>query len=106
MARNRELALVARALLCRELGISAPCPEECIGSLAAVPLPDAPPDQKPVGPLYLDPLQNRLREKHGLEVQFSHWPAHPKRVLRVSAQLYNSLPHYELLAEALTKELP
>jgi isopenicillin-N epimerase len=106
MNRNRALALAARDILCRALNIQAPCPDECIGSLAAVPLPDAPPGEKPVGPLFLDPLQNRLRERHGAEVQFAHWPAHPKRVLRVSAQLYNSLPQYELLAEALTKELP
>jgi len=38
MARNRDLALAARELLCRALRIEAPCPAECIGSLAAVPL--------------------------------------------------------------------
>ena len=40
MARNRNLALEARNILCQTLQISAPCPDECIGSMAAVPLPD------------------------------------------------------------------
>jgi isopenicillin-N epimerase len=105
MARNRELALAARDVLCRALRIEAPCPDECIGSLAAVPLPDTPSSEKPVPPLYLDPLQNRLYEKHGIEVPILYWPGYPKRLLRISAQLYNSLPQYELLAEALRKEL-
>jgi isopenicillin-N epimerase len=105
MARNRELALAARNLLCRALHIEAPCPDECIGSLVSVPLPDAPASEKPVPPLYLDPLQNRLSKKHGIEVPILYWPAHPKRLLRISAQLYNSLPQYESLANALNQEL-
>ena len=106
MARNRALALAARDLLCRALKINPPCPDECVGSMAAVPLPDAPPGERPAGPLYLDPLQIRLRGKYGIEVQMMHWPAHPKRVIRVSAQLYNSLDQYQLLSDALTKEFP
>ncbi len=105
MTRNRELALAARNVLCRALQVTVPCPEECIGSLAAVPLPDAPASEPPAPPLYLDPLQNRLREKHGIEVPVIYWPAYPKRLIRVSAQLYNSLPQYELLAGALKTEL-
>jgi isopenicillin-N epimerase len=105
MARNHELALAARNVLCRALGVAAPCPDECIGSLAAVPLPDAPATELPAPPLYIDPLQNRLREKYDIEVPVIYWPAYPKRLIRVSAQLYNSLPQYELLAEAITKEL-
>jgi isopenicillin-N epimerase len=99
MARNHALALAARELLCRALKIDAPCPEESIGSLASVPLPDA--AGKPGPPLYLDALQDRLREEHGIEVPVIYWPAHPKRLLRISAQLYNSLPQYEKLAEAI-----
>ncbi len=104
MTRDRELALAARDVLCRALRIEAPCPDECIGSLASVPLPDAPASEKPMPPLYLDPLQNRLREKHGIEVPILYWPAYPKRLIRISAQLYNSLPQYELLAEAVRVE--
>jgi isopenicillin-N epimerase len=105
MARNRALALAARKLLCTALKTSEPCPEEFIGSLAAIPLPDAPPDALPRLPVNEYPLQDALRIKHKIEVPIISWPAPPKRVLRVSAQLYNSLPQYERLAEAMVKEL-
>jgi isopenicillin-N epimerase len=106
MARNRALALAARALLCKAREIEPPCPDDCIGSLAAVPVPDAPRGESLSGPLFLDPLQDRLRNKFGLELPVIHWPAHPKRLIRVSAQLYNSLPQYQLLADSLAKALP
>jgi isopenicillin-N epimerase len=51
-------------------------------------------------------LQNRLREKHRIEVPLISWPVAPGRLLRISAQLYNALPQYELLAGALAAELP
>jgi isopenicillin-N epimerase len=51
------------------------------------------------------PLQDQLREKHKIEVPIISWPAPPKRALRISAQLYNSLPQYELLVKALITEL-
>jgi isopenicillin-N epimerase len=46
-----------------------------------------------------------LLRRHGIEVPIIPWPAPPKRVLRISAQLYNSLPEYERLAEALAESL-
>ncbi len=101
MARNRALALAARKVLCASLKVSEPCPEEFIGSLAAVPLPDAPSGAQPVQPRNEYPLQDWLRVQHGLEVPVMPWPAPPKRLLRISAQLYNSLPQYERLAAAL-----
>lgn len=105
MARNRALALAARTILCAGLGISEPCPEEFIGSLAAVPIPDAAKDALPGLPFNEYPLQDVLRTKHQIEVPVIAWPAPPKRLLRVSAQLYNSLPQYELLARTLVREL-
>jgi isopenicillin-N epimerase len=105
MQRNRDLALAARACLCEALQIPAPCPEEMIGALAAMPISDAVDDTPPLSPLYLDPLQERFLERHRIEVPVVPWPAPPKRLLRVSAQLYNSLPQYERLASALREEL-
>jgi len=105
MARNRALALAARKILCATLQVPEPCPAEFIGALAAVPIPDAAADQLPRPPVYEYPLQDRLRTRHHLEVPILSWPAPPKRLLRISAQLYNSLPQYETLAKALTEEL-
>jgi isopenicillin-N epimerase len=101
MARNRRLALAARDVLCSRLGIAPPCPDEMIGSLASVPLADSTETTPPSSPLYADPLQDRLRDEFSIEVPIVPWPAPPKRVLRVSAQLYNSLPQFHALAEAL-----
>ena len=103
MKRNRALALAGREILCRALDINPPCADEFIGSLASIPIPDAAPNGPPASPLYSDPLQDQLRTEFGIEVPIIPWPAPPKRLLRISAQVYNSLPQYELLAEALKK---
>ena len=105
MSRNRSLALAARKLLCETLRVTEPCPEECIGSLAAVPLPDAPANALAQLPFNEFPLQDALRIEHHIEVPIVPWPKPPKRLLRVSAQLYNALPQYELLAKAIGSKL-
>ena len=103
--RNRELALGARRTLLKALRIEPPSPEEMIGSLVSVPLPDGAPAAD-VAWRRPDPIQGALFERHGFEVPVMSWPAPPKRLLRVSAQLYNTQAHYERLAEALVALLP
>lgn len=105
MQRNRELALAARRILCEALNTGLPCPDEMIGSLACVPLPDDSEAQTPPSPLYADPLQDKLRADYGIEVPVIPWPAPPGRLLRISAQLYNSLAQYRLLADRLAGAL-
>lgn len=100
-AHNRGLALEGRALLCEDLEIDLPCPDEMIGSLAAIPLPDAARDELPTSPLQPDPLQNALWERERIEVPVHRWPAPPARLIRISAQAYNSIGEYGLLAKAL-----
>ena len=90
----------ARRLLATALEIDLPCPDEMIGSLAALPLPDGS-SAAPKSPLYADPLQEELLAAHGIEVPIVPWPAPPKRLIRVSAQLYNDIEQYERLASAL-----
>jgi isopenicillin-N epimerase len=104
-ARNRALALAARKIICAALKISPPCPEEFIGSLAAIPIPSAPANAGPRLPVNEYPLQDALRVKHGIEVPVVPWPAPPHRLVRVAAQLYNSLPQFEALTVALLAEL-
>jgi len=50
------------------------------------------PGHDPNPPLSLDALQDKLLREHAIEVPVIPWPAPPKRLLRVAAQLYNSLP--------------
>src|SRR2546430_2228688 len=100
MARNRALALEARRILCDALDAEPPAPEDMVGALAAVPLPDG--SAAPLrSPLYADPLQDVLLERYGIEVPIMPWPAPPKRLVRVSCQAYNAREDYERLAAAL-----
>jgi isopenicillin-N epimerase len=102
IARNHALAVDARRLLCEALDAPPPCPDEMIGSLASLRLPDGD------GEAHwrrTDPLQRRLFEAWGIEVPVMSWPAAPRRLIRVSAQLYNRREHYERLAQALAKEV-
>jgi isopenicillin-N epimerase len=96
--RNRSLALAARRTLCAALDVPPPAPDAMLGSLAAVPLPDASGSLPP--PLFLDPLQDRLLAEHGIEVPIVpfRWP---RRLVRVSAHLYNAPGDYERLGDAL-----
>ena len=105
MRHNHDLVLRARKILCDVLAIDPPCPDEMIGSLASLPLPDSKNVQPALSPLYADPLQERLLREKRIEVPIIPWPAPPKRLVRISAQLYNSLPQYRRLAKALPEML-
>jgi isopenicillin-N epimerase len=97
---NRALVLEGRTTLCAALGLTPPCPDDMIGSLCSLPLPDgdgAPPESA----LYTDPLQDRLLEDFAIEVPIVPWPAPPQRLLRISAQVYNRPADYRRLAAAL-----
>jgi isopenicillin-N epimerase len=103
LERNRALALRARDILIRALGCDPPCPDSMIGSLASVPIPDGSP-LPPASPLYCDPIQDQLFHRYQIEVPVIPWPRPPKRLLRVSAQVYNHPQQFVQLADAL-KEL-
>jgi isopenicillin-N epimerase len=103
MARNHALAVEARRLLCAAAGTPPACPDTMLGSLASVILPDgATTDVVWSRP---DPLQARLFDQWRIEVPVMSWPAPPRRLIRVSAQLYNTREQFARLAEALGKEL-
>jgi isopenicillin-N epimerase len=99
MASNRAKVLAGRSLVCQWLGVAPHCPEELVGSMATVPLPEGFPEQPSV--LGLDPLQDQLFFEYGIEVPITPWPRPPHRHVRLSAQLYNSHADYQRLAEAL-----
>lgn len=101
---NRELCLHARDHLCRVLGVEPPAPNSMIGNLATLPLPGVP--EAATSGLYHDALQERLIRNHCIQVPVWTCPAGSEnRVLRISAQLYNSMAQYEYLGEALRLEL-
>jgi isopenicillin-N epimerase len=94
MERNHQLAIAARQILCHTLEVSPPCPEDLLGALAVIPLPD--------GDATL--LHNHLLQQYHIEVPIVPW-RHQGRLLRISAQLYNQIEQYRYLAEALLKSL-
>jgi isopenicillin-N epimerase len=98
---NRRLVIEGRKILCDALSIDEPCPEGMIGSLASVRLPDGMASSSEE-PLSIDPLQNHLLDEWGIEVPVIGWPSPPQRLVRISAQLYNSREQYAYLAHALT----
>ncbi len=102
-ARNRALALEGRRLLADALRVEMPCPAEMIGSMAAIALPASsrfpiPENTHAFAP---NPLHDALFRDHRIEVPLLLDPAGKTRLVRVSAQLYNTRGDYERLAEAL-----
>jgi isopenicillin-N epimerase len=74
-----------------------------IGAMAALPVPALPglPAPDATSALDLDPLHDALFRDHGIEVPVLTCPAHPGRLVRISAQAYNEIEDYERLAAAL-----
>jgi isopenicillin-N epimerase len=97
--RNRELLIRARRLLLERWSIAPPCPESMLGMLASIRLSDTK-DERP-GLHGFDSLHSILVEKHRIQVPVTCWPAHPKRLIRISAHLYNHIAEYEALAAAV-----
>jgi len=103
MARNHRLAVEMRRRLAAVAGTAVPCPDEMVGSLASIPLPDG--QTIALAWRRPDPIQGRLLGRWGIEAPIMSWPAPPRRLLRISVQLYNEGEDYVRLAEALAKEL-
>lgn len=103
MRRNHALALRGRDILTKALDIDAPAPDDMLGSMAAMPLPDGNATSAPS--MYGDALQDSLLDQFKIEVPIVPWPHTPKRILRISAQLYNEESDYERLADALRRLL-
>ncbi|BAY16506.1 isopenicillin-N epimerase [Anabaenopsis circularis NIES-21] len=95
MQRNHQLVLQARQLLCKELEVQPPCPEEMIGSMAVVPIPVSLENCSHVW------LHDELFDQFGIQVQVVPWQESPGMLIRISAQIYNTLEQYQYLATAL-----
>lgn len=99
--RNHDLVVSARRMLCEWWQVEPPCPEQLLGSLAAIPLPERFQSVPPCGKI--DSEQLRLYDEFGIEVPFNRFGQPERRWLRISAQLYNSAADYEYLAAALDR---
>lgn len=109
--RNRDLALASRDLISRELAAAGvpnadvrAAPDSMVGSMAIVGLPDRAPGETPQPSRYHDPLHDRLIDRWHVQVPIVPFPAPPRRWLRISAHLYNTLDQYAHLARALIAE--
>jgi isopenicillin-N epimerase len=66
--RNHDLAVKARRILCKRLQVEPPCPEEMLGSMATLPLPER--LQRVPASGKIDAEQLRLYDEFGIEVPF------------------------------------
>ena len=102
MKENREKALAARAVICSTLETDFPCPDSMVGSMACIPLEGYRPvvSRKTDA---MDPLQRWLKHEKGIVVPVTETGDGKRRLIRISAQLYNDPEQYNYLAEALVE---
>jgi isopenicillin-N epimerase len=95
MERNHHTAVRARESLCAALGSIPPCPDAMLGSMAIVPVTDG----------EAEPLQDCLFQEFQIEVPVIPWHMSPNRLVRISAQIYNTVEDYAALETALLSAL-
>lgn len=103
MQHNHDLAIEGRNLICETLGIEAPCPDSMIACISTLQLPGEPLSHEIMHEP--DPLHEILSSKYNIQVPVWSWPSPAGRYLRISAQLYNTIEEYQVLANALKIEL-
>jgi isopenicillin-N epimerase len=91
MEQNRQKAIAARRFLSNILDISLPCPDAMVGAMATLPLPNG----------AAESLQLALFQQFQIEVPIIPWQGKCDRLIRISAQLYNTQTDYDVLARAL-----
>lgn len=93
MQYNHKMVIDARKMLSDQLDIALPCPDEIIGSMATIILPEK---------IQLIPqLQEKLWQEFKIEVPVIPWDNQPQKLLRISAQVYNKKSDYHKLTQAL-----
>ncbi|KAK7409609.1 hypothetical protein QQX98_008204 [Neonectria punicea] len=99
--KNHELAVPARRIICSALGTPVPCPDDMIGAMATIPLPDSVGIEKE-GMLQ---IQQTLWREHGIAIPVYSWLSYPSRVIRLSVQAYNTFEQYLRLTYCLNSVL-
>jgi isopenicillin-N epimerase len=104
-ARNHELALRGRDLVCSALGVVAPVPDAMLASMATIALPSSRSSAYVDDGISDDALHAAL-EAQGIQAMVAPWPMRPdggawRRVIRVSAAPYVAIEDFERLADAI-----
>jgi isopenicillin-N epimerase len=97
MAANHGLALRARDIVCEALHLESPAPDDMLGAMVSLIIPGAPSRELP------DPLQEILWREEGIEVPVIRWRNPPRRIIRMSAQLYNTEDEFRRFAAAISR---
>lgn len=105
MRANTSLSLASRALLSNALGVAPAAPDSMVGAMFSLPIPEPAPEMAQRPTIYDDALQDELLARHRIQVPVWRLNADDRRIVRVSAQIYNSLEQYERLGRALGEEL-
>ena len=99
--RNHRLAVQGGRVLGEALGVQAPCPENMLGAMVTLPLPERLQGVPRTG--RIDAEQLRLYDEFRIEVPFFRIGRPERRYFRISAHIHNSLAEYEYLAQALAE---
>lgn len=113
MAQNHELVMRGRRIVLEAMseagwgGLNGEgaAPESMIGTMATIILPEPPAEKLARPTLYDDTLQDELAHRHRCVVPVWRLASNNTRVLRISAQVYNTEDQYRTLAAALVEEL-
>jgi isopenicillin-N epimerase len=104
LRHNHELIMAGRKRVCDILGLSPPAPESMIGTMASLLIPEPAPELANRPTIYDDALQDELYNNHRIIAPI--WRLNDnRRVVRLSAQVYNRLEQFEKLGHALAEEL-
>ncbi len=105
MRHNHDLAMAARDVFCDVLGCEPPAPEGLTGSMFTLLIPDPPEHLMNRPTCYDDALQDVLYERYRVIAPVWRLAITNQRVIRISAQVYNTIEQYDLAARALRTEL-
>ncbi len=103
MQHNHSMVIRGRNLICDALSIARPAPDSMIGSISTLILPERMGTTPSRPTKYHDATQDDIL--HRFRVQAPLWgiPTSPRRFMRISAQIYNTVEQYEYYARALAQ---
>jgi isopenicillin-N epimerase len=98
-AKNRNLILEARQIISNKFQLNLPCPDDLIGSMASLPLNQIFSHSN----LSAELLQNKLLKEFNIEIPLIPFPSSQDKIMRLSAQIYNTIDEYIYLADVMEK---